>query len=197
MLAAFCLALFGVASAGEFEDGGAAYPRGDYATAMRFWRALADKGNALAQYFIGYVQVGQGVPNDNAQAALWCRKASDQGQADAQFLIGKMYYQGDGLPNDDAQDALSFEKAADHGQADAQFFSAICMPTAMACRRTMCRLPIGTARPLIGSNYAQYALGEMYAEGQGVSQYYVQAHMWLNLAAAHDDEVKLATVARD
>ena len=28
-------------------------------------------------------------------------------------------------------------------------------------------------------------------------QDYVQAHMWLNLAAAHDDEVKLATVARD
>jgi hypothetical protein len=31
----------------------------------------------------------------------------------------------------------------------------------------------------------------------GVPQDYVQAHMWLNLAAAHDDEVKLATVARD
>ena len=31
---------------------------------------------------------------------------------------------------------------------------------------------------------AQFNLGMMYAEGQGVSQDYVQAHMWLNLAAS-------------
>jgi TPR repeat protein len=30
---------------------------------------------------------------------------------------------------------------------------------------------------------AQFNLGMMYVEGQGVSQDYVQAHMWLNLAA--------------
>jgi len=74
------LALFGVAAAGQFEDGGAAYQRGDYATAMRLWLPLADKGNAFAQYAIGAMyKLGQGVPRDNAQAALWCRKAADQG----------------------------------------------------------------------------------------------------------------------
>ncbi len=31
---------------------------------------------------------------------------------------------------------------------------------------------------------AQFLLGEMYENGQGVPQDYVQAHMWFNLAAS-------------
>ncbi len=31
---------------------------------------------------------------------------------------------------------------------------------------------------------AQFSLGVMYSKGQGVPQDYVQAHMWVNLAAA-------------
>ncbi len=34
------------------------------------------------------------------------------------------------------------------------------------------------------STAAQYALGLMYAKGQGVPQDSVQAHLWFNLAAA-------------
>lgn len=34
------------AVAGPLEDGFAAYNKGDYATALRLWRALADQGDA-------------------------------------------------------------------------------------------------------------------------------------------------------
>lgn len=40
-----------------------------------------------------------------------------------------------------------------------------------------------------GDAQAQYYLGVMYANGQGVRQDYVQAHMWLNLAAAQGHPV--------
>ena len=36
-----------------FKDGMDAYQRGDYATAMRLWRPLADQGNAAAQLYLG------------------------------------------------------------------------------------------------------------------------------------------------
>ena len=41
-------------------------------------------------------------------------------------------------------------------------------------------------RPLVdqGDPLAQATLGLMYAEGQGVPQDYVLAHMWMNLAVA-------------
>ena len=35
------------------EDGLAAYERGDYATALRLWRPLAEQGNALRQKILG------------------------------------------------------------------------------------------------------------------------------------------------
>jgi TPR repeat protein len=37
-----------------------------------------------------------------------------------------------------------------------------------------------------GNGPAQYYLGLMYAQGRGVPQDFVQAHMWLNLAATQD-----------
>ena len=37
----------------EFDEGVAAYERGDYATALREWRPLAEQGNANAQYLLG------------------------------------------------------------------------------------------------------------------------------------------------
>jgi TPR repeat protein len=40
-----------------------------------------------------------------------------------------------------------------------------------------------------GDALAQYNLGVMYANGQGVPQDYVQAHMWVNLAAAQGYEM--------
>jgi len=43
----------GVATAGPFEDASAAYERGEYATALRLLRPLAEQGDAKAQYKIG------------------------------------------------------------------------------------------------------------------------------------------------
>ena len=35
------------ANAGPYEDGVAAYNRGDYATALKIWRPFAEKGDAI------------------------------------------------------------------------------------------------------------------------------------------------------
>jgi hypothetical protein len=48
-LALAIMALAVPANAGPFEDGLAAYQRDDYATALKFWRPLAEQGDALAQ----------------------------------------------------------------------------------------------------------------------------------------------------
>src|SRR5260370_32443649 len=55
--------------AGPFEDGLAAHKRGDYATTLRFWRPLADQGDAQAQFNLGVIYAkGQGVPQDYVEA---------------------------------------------------------------------------------------------------------------------------------
>ncbi len=50
----------------------AAYQRGDYTTALSELRALAEKGNANAQFFLGFMyDAGRGVPQDYVQAHMW------------------------------------------------------------------------------------------------------------------------------
>ena len=55
------LVLAAPAQAG-LKEGFAAYGRGDYATALREWRPLAEQGDAVAQYLLGHVyDYGHGV----------------------------------------------------------------------------------------------------------------------------------------
>ncbi len=77
------------------EDGVAAYDRGDYRTAHKFFLAEAEKGNAGAQYYLGVMyHVGQGVLQDYKEAAEWWMHASDLGNAKAMCDLAEMYAAG-------------------------------------------------------------------------------------------------------
>ena len=85
-----------------FDEGLAAYDRGDYVTALREFRLLAEQGYARAQHNLG-VMYGKGVPQDHVQAVKWYRKAAEQGIADAQFYLGIIYETGQGVTQDYAE----------------------------------------------------------------------------------------------
>jgi TPR repeat protein len=106
-----------------FEDGMAAYQRGDYVHAMHLWRPLADQGNARAQSNLGVMYAkGQGVRRrDYAAAASWYRKAAEQGNAIGQSNLGVMYAEGRGVPQDDSVAVCWYRKAAEQGNARAQY----------------------------------------------------------------------------
>ena len=157
-----------VAGAQDFDKGSRAYKKGDYATALREWRPLAEQGNAAAQYNLGYMyNFGWGLPQNDAEAMKWYHKAAEQGFADAQFRLGAMYFGGEryvlisfrhfkdekamdragpGVPQDYGAAVKLYRKAAEQGQVE-----------------------------------AQGQLGAMYQHGQGVPQDYVKAHAWYSI----------------
>ena len=79
----------------DFQAGLDASKRGDFTTALREWKPLAEAGNADAQYNLGYLyEKGQGVAKDFAEAMKWYGKAADQGDARALGNIGYLYEKG-------------------------------------------------------------------------------------------------------
>ncbi len=63
------------------------------------FRVDAQAGDAEAQFNLGVMyDRGQGVPQDDVQAAEWYRKAAEQGHAGAQHNLGSAYYDGRGVP---------------------------------------------------------------------------------------------------
>jgi hypothetical protein len=58
--------------------------------------------------------------NDFPQAAIWFRRAAEQGDARGQAMLGSMYRYGKGVKQDYAQALVWNQKAADQGIADAQ-----------------------------------------------------------------------------
>ncbi len=121
LCAGFTLGLTAPAWAGQ-DEAAAAYKRGDYATAVRELRPLAEQGDAKAQHNLGVMyERGQGVPQDYAEAVRWYRKAAEQGFASAQYNLGVMYGKGQVVPQDYAKAVGWWRKAAEQGVAEAQY----------------------------------------------------------------------------
>jgi len=108
------LAISGAVLAGPLEDGSAAYQQGDFATALRLLRPLADQGAAEAQLVLGFMyHFGEGVPQDDAQAAQWMRKAAEQGNAAAEASLGGMYLEAQGVPKNEEEAMRWLRKGAE------------------------------------------------------------------------------------
>src|SRR4030066_1927926 len=106
---------------GQFEDATAAYERGDYATAFRLMKPLAEKGDAKAQHSLGVMyDYGRGVPQDTSIALKWYRSAAEHGIPEAQHNIGLMYQKAQGVPQNYSEAAKWYRRAAEQGMADSQ-----------------------------------------------------------------------------
>ena len=104
----------------DFNKGLAAYNMGNYDTAIEEWKPLAEKGNASAQYKLGYMyKTGKGVPLDYGGAVKWYHLAAIQGNAPAQSNLGFMYKTGKGVPQDFLQAYMWYELANINGHKDA------------------------------------------------------------------------------
>jgi len=78
---------------------------------------LFSAGSAWADWDDGFAAVERG---DYATAIQEWRPLAEQGDADAQTLIGMMYNEGLGVPKNDAEAVKWYRKAAEQGVAQAQ-----------------------------------------------------------------------------
>jgi hypothetical protein len=138
--------LTGAAVAGPFEDGARAYKGGDYATALRQWRPMAEQGLAVAQFKLGLMyNFGRGVPQDHAEAVKWFRLAAEQGHAGSAHELGFKYSLGRGVPQDYAEAVKWYRLAACPLLGSSQF--TLTIPIGLTSVGLRLPKPLATGRP--------------------------------------------------
>jgi TPR repeat protein len=109
------------AIAQDFNQGYFAYTRGDFATALKEWRPLAERGSTLAQYNLGGMYYnGEGVTQDYKEAKKWFDRAAAHEYAPAQTSLGIIYGEGQGVRRDYAEAVKWYRFGAEQGHAPAQ-----------------------------------------------------------------------------
>ena len=109
-------------------------------------RERAEKGDANAQFELGGLYArGQGVETNMAEAVKWCRKAAEGGHTKAQLILGITYLEGKYVKQDYAETEKWWRKVADKDGTVA-------------------------ASDLDAITEAQFRLGMMYQNGDGVQQ---------------------------
>jgi hypothetical protein len=112
------------------------------------------------------------------------RPLAEQGDAEAQNMLGYMYRFGEGLPQDFEQARQWYRRAADQGNATAQnnlgamYRQGLGIPQDY---QEAFRWFLRAAEQ--GNGGAQNHVGLMYYKGEGVGKDLVQAYMWAYLAA--------------
>jgi TPR repeat protein len=129
--------LVGSLFAGDLEKGFEAVKRGDYQTALKLWKPLAEQGDPTAQRNLGAMYGnGNGVKQDYKEALKWYRLAAEQGFPNAQYNLGVLYYYGEGVSKDKIKSYQWWLKAAKQGYTNAQYnLDILCKESPWACQK--------------------------------------------------------------
>jgi TPR repeat protein len=146
----------------DLDAGADAYERGDYATALKEWKPLAQDGNALAQFNLALLyQFGLGVERDMDIAIEWFERAAQQGQPDAQVAIGDLFMDGLWGAPDLEEAAAWYRLAAKQGHAEAKRkLDEVMSEMQPKLLEPLNPKPEGAIEPLENDEPRQVALGE-------------------------------------
>ncbi len=108
--------------ANAVNDGVEAYQQGNYWKAFELWQPVAQQGDPVAQYNMGVLYInGQGFPKNVKQAIKWFEMSAEQGYANAQYVLGNVYYHKIGCVERSLPDALKwYRKGANNGSEEAE-----------------------------------------------------------------------------
>lgn len=157
--------------ADDIQDGIAAYKQGDFQTAYQAWHQAAENNVAEAQWMLAILLLnGQGVKQDKVAAYSWLTLASEKQHKQA--MIDRMAI----------RDRLSAEELMNADTLTKAFRDKQMAKTAINHHKEKAFHWFEKAAKQ-GDPQAQYQLGEMLLNGEGVKQDKVAAYSWFSLAS--------------
>jgi TPR repeat protein len=167
-------------------------------------RKVTETGNAATQLQLGLdYQNGNGVPQDDAKAAVWFRKAACQGNVDAQLKLSEAYYQGRGVPRDYMLAGWWMLKVASKRTAVAEAkLKERAAKAALGDAEAQNELRNANAKFLMliemaeqGDAAAQNQLGLAFGLGDGVSRDDIKSAAWHRRAAEQGNPLSQSLLA--
>jgi TPR repeat protein len=140
---------------------------------------------AAASLWAGFQEGEDAYLREEFETALaeW-RPLAEQGNAEAQNMLGYMYRYGQGLPQDFEQARLWYRRAADQGNATAQNNLGALYRQGLGVPQDYQEAFHWFLRAAEqGNGGAQNHLGLMYFNGEGVEKDLVRAYKWAYLSA--------------
>src|SRR5450830_1073904 len=158
-------------------EAAAALDAGNGARALEICKALAEQGNATAQYNLGVLyERAAGLTPDYSQAVHWYTLAAEQNNAMAQYNLGVMYDLGRGVPQDNEKALLWLGRAASNGNASAQTNLGVMYDNGQGVEQNLEKAAqLFQLAAVQGNAVAQCNLASMYFYGVGVEQNFEQA----------------------
>ncbi|MCQ0988042.1 tetratricopeptide repeat protein [Jiella marina] len=171
----------------ELAAAGRLYEHGRFEEAAARFADLAEKGDALACFWLSICHAnGDGLPRSDEKAFETCLRAAELGNVQAKTNLGVMYIEGKGVVKDAERGLAWLGEAAEDGDMGAQFNAATILSAGKAVEQDWDRA-VRYYRMAAERGYypAQARLGFCYRNGLGVEKSRVQAFVWLSLAAQH------------
>jgi uncharacterized protein len=106
---AAALLLSTTVSANDIDDAIQSMRAGNFAEAYCILKPYAERGDAEAQYNIGWMYLnGYGLAMNDKLALKWWQRASDKGHTEATFSIAMLYSLGEGQVKKDMDKAIDY-----------------------------------------------------------------------------------------
>ena len=176
--------------------GAIAYKDKKVEEAISWYKRSANLENVHARFMLGIIYLYEGKNKDKAKAKKQFKEAAIKGHADAQLMLGNMYYRGDagkgrrkdlakiwyklaaGQQNSYARWKLEELSEYDPGREPLDY-------TTMIVKRSFIKKleKLTKAATVLNCAEAQYQLGETYYIGKKVRKNVEQAVKWLTMAA--------------
>ena len=171
---------------------------GDYETMVALLRPLAEKGDAEAQFRLGYrYDNGEGVAQDYAQAIYWYEQSAMQNYAGAECNLGWLYENGNGVSQDFYKAFAWYERSARHGSVWGQVNLADLYEHGNGVAQDYAAAFAWYEKAALQDNgWAQLKLGVFYETGLGVAADESRARQWLEKAAMQGNAEAARRLAR-
>ncbi len=152
--------------------------------ALQFYNVAAQRGASHSQYMMGMLYGYDLTPRNYREAAIWFRRAAEQGHSDAQLKLGFYCHHGRGVMRNYKKAFALFEQAAAQGHTTAMHNIGDAYENGFGVKKDEKQAFAWYMKSAQGNDkWGMFATGRLLYDGVGTQQNREEGRRWIRKAA--------------